>query len=224
MAQNLFEAVIKVNDQAITRYEIEQRARMLTLFRAPGDPHELAREQLIEDRLKLECGPAPTASCWKMTEVQLGDRGICRPRQHERRTDGARPRRGRCCEHIARFVRVGLTWRELTRARFASRVSVTESDLERAKAASVSGSNSDRRARAAVGNHHARPAQIRPWRCRNARRAFRKMTIRGRVFGRRPALFRHAHAWARRADGLGAADPAAAAAAHRSSWRLPPAK
>ena len=27
-AQNIFEAVIKVNDQAITRYEIEQRARM----------------------------------------------------------------------------------------------------------------------------------------------------------------------------------------------------
>jgi len=48
-AQDLFEPVIKVNDLAITRYEIEQRARMLTLFRAPGDPEKLAREQLIEE-------------------------------------------------------------------------------------------------------------------------------------------------------------------------------
>ena len=54
LAQNLFETVIRVNDQAITRFEIEQRARMLTLFRAPGDPIKLAREQLVEERLKMD--------------------------------------------------------------------------------------------------------------------------------------------------------------------------
>ncbi|MEO0371450.1 MAG: peptidylprolyl isomerase, partial [Pseudomonadota bacterium] len=53
-AQNLFEPVIKVNEKAITRYEIDQRARLLTLFRAPGEPVSTAREQLIEDRLKMQ--------------------------------------------------------------------------------------------------------------------------------------------------------------------------
>ena len=52
-AQGLFQPVIKVNEQAVTRFEIEQRARMLTLFRTPGDPIEIAREQLVDDRLKL---------------------------------------------------------------------------------------------------------------------------------------------------------------------------
>src|SRR6056297_4280332 len=54
VSQNLFTPVVKVNDQAITRYELQQRARMLSLFRAPGDPRQLAREQLIEDRIKME--------------------------------------------------------------------------------------------------------------------------------------------------------------------------
>ena len=73
LAQNLFAPVIFVNDQAITRYEIQQRARMLTLFRAPGDPQQLAREQLIEERIKLMPPPGrgspstttPCAPAWR---------------------------------------------------------------------------------------------------------------------------------------------------------------
>ena len=57
-AQNLFDTAIKVNDLSITQYEIDQRARMLSVFRAPGDPRKLAREQLIEDRLKLDAARA----------------------------------------------------------------------------------------------------------------------------------------------------------------------
>src|SRR6056297_1277864 len=57
-AQNMFAPVIFVNDQAITRYELQQRTRMLTLFRAPGDPQRLAREQLIEERIKLDAARA----------------------------------------------------------------------------------------------------------------------------------------------------------------------
>jgi len=36
--QNLFQTVIKVNDQAITQFEINQRIILLGLLRAPGDP------------------------------------------------------------------------------------------------------------------------------------------------------------------------------------------
>ena len=51
-AQNAFSPAIFVNDSVVTHYEIEQRARLLLIMSAPGDPLELAREQLIEDRLK----------------------------------------------------------------------------------------------------------------------------------------------------------------------------
>ena len=141
-AQNLFEPVIKVNDQAITRFEIQQRARMMQLFRAPGDPLEVARTQLIEDRLKIE---AARANGVVLSEDQLtlgieefAGRANMSGEQMVRALAGA----GVDASTLREFVRVGLTWRELNRARFASRVSVTEDDLERAKAA-ISGTSSN---------------------------------------------------------------------------------
>lgn len=137
-AQNLFEPVIKVNDLAITRYEIEQRARMLTLFRAPGDPVKQAREQLIEDRLKMD---AARANGFELEEdtVQVGmeefaGRANMNAEQMLRALEGS----GVNESTFREFVRTGVTWRELIRTRFAPRVSVSESDLERARNA-VSG-------------------------------------------------------------------------------------
>ncbi|KKL80243.1 hypothetical protein LCGC14_2006710 [marine sediment metagenome] len=52
-AQNLFAPVARVNDRVITAYEREQRARLVTLFRTPGDPRELALKALIDERLEF---------------------------------------------------------------------------------------------------------------------------------------------------------------------------
>ena len=54
MAQGLFSPAIKINDRAITQYEIEQRTLFLQVLRAPGDLRETAVEQLIDDRLRRE--------------------------------------------------------------------------------------------------------------------------------------------------------------------------
>ena len=138
LAQNLFETLIRVNDQAITRFEIEQRARMLALFRAPGDPNELAREQLIEERLKMD---AANANGFLIEDVQIqagmeefAGRANMDAEQLIRALEGA----GVARETFREFVRVGITWREFMRARFASRVAVSTDDLDRARAA-VSG-------------------------------------------------------------------------------------
>ena len=140
LAQNLFETVITVNDQSITRYELEQRARMMSLFRAPGDPLEVAREQLIEDRLKLDAAQAnglilEDTERFRPAWRNLPVRANMDAEQMVRALEGA----GVAESTFREFVRAGLSWRELTRARFNSRVSVSESDLERARAA-VSGS------------------------------------------------------------------------------------
>lgn len=138
MAQNLFETVITVNDQSITRYELEQRARMLTLFRAPGDPQKLAREQLIEDRLKLDAALA-NGLILENTDVRAGMEEFAgRVNMDYDQMIRALAGAGVDEASFREFVRAGLGWRELTQARFASRVSVSESDLERAKSA-VSG-------------------------------------------------------------------------------------
>ena len=137
-AQNLFETVITVNDQSITRYEIEQRARMLSLFRAPGDPVELAREQLIEDRLKLDAAQA-NGIVLEDTDVQTGMEEFA-GRVNMDLDQMIRTLAGAGVDETSyrEFVRAGLSWREVTQARFARRVSVNESDLERARSA-VSG-------------------------------------------------------------------------------------
>lgn len=138
-AQTLFEPVIRVNDQAITRFEIAQRARMMTLFRAPGDPQALAREQLIDDRLKLDAARA-RGLVLEEADIRTGmeefasraDLGI---EQFLRQLDGA----GVAEATFRDFVRAGITWRELTRGLFAQQISVSEDDIERARIALSSG-------------------------------------------------------------------------------------
>ena len=55
VAQGQFSPAIKVNEEVITRYELDQRARMLRLFRAPGDPREEAETQLVEEFCSAYC-------------------------------------------------------------------------------------------------------------------------------------------------------------------------
>ena len=132
-AQNLFDTAIKVNDLAITRYEIDQRARMLTLFRAPGDPVKLAREQLIEDRLKVD---AANAIGFELADDQIEagmEEFASRVNLSADELVQALGQEGVDPMTFRDFVAAGLTWREYTRARFGSRVSVTEEDVDRAR-------------------------------------------------------------------------------------------
>ncbi|WP_300547488.1 peptidylprolyl isomerase [Roseovarius sp.] len=140
-AQNLFEPIIHVNDQAITRYELQQRARMLTLFRAPGDPTALAREQLIEERIKLDAARASGVVLddeeIKAGMAEFAGRANMETEQFVTALAGA----GVSEPSFRAFVRAGITWRDLTRARFVSQVSVSEDDIERATLALTGGSS-----------------------------------------------------------------------------------
>lgn len=136
-AQDLFAPVIKVNDAVITGYELEQRARFLTLLRAPGDPNELAREQLIEDRLKMSVAKSAgiTATPDQVMEgmEEFSARANMNAEQFIRALEGA----GVSEQTFRAFAESGLVWREYVRARFASRVSVSEDELDRAERATA---------------------------------------------------------------------------------------
>ncbi len=140
-AQNLFEPIIHVNDQAITRYELQQRARMMTLFRAPGDPAKLAREQLIEERIKLDAarisGVVLDDEAVNAGMAEFAGRANMEPEQFVRELEKA----GVSESSFRAFVRAGVSWRDLTRARFANRVSVSEDDIDRATLALTGGSS-----------------------------------------------------------------------------------
>ncbi|MCM2561214.1 peptidylprolyl isomerase [Lutimaribacter sp. EGI FJ00015] len=140
-AQNPFAPVITVNDKVITGHEIEQRALMLRLFRAPGDPQALAREQLIEERLKLEAieqaGLELSDEGLKEGMEEFSSRADMTPDQFLRALEA-----GGVAEQTYReFVRMGVLWRELVRARFAGRVQISETEVDRALATLTGGSS-----------------------------------------------------------------------------------
>ncbi|MEL7011960.1 MAG: peptidylprolyl isomerase [Pseudomonadota bacterium] len=134
-AQNLFAPVIKVNEKAITRFEIDQRARLLTLFRAPGDPVENAREQLIEDRLKMQ--EAQTVGLVIGEDVLLDAMDEFAARANLELDEMLNALGDAGVEEMTfrEYIRVGITWRELVSARFGAQISVNEDDMERARMA-----------------------------------------------------------------------------------------
>lgn len=139
-AQGLFEPVIRVNDKAVTRYEIEQRARMLTLFRTPGDPVRLAREQLVEDRLKLDAAGTMGITVSDAATDEAMAEFAARGNLSVAEITGMLKEAGVSESSFRAFVRAGVTWRELVRARFARDVTVSEEDVERAKLSVAGGS------------------------------------------------------------------------------------
>lgn len=137
-AQGLFDPVVRVNGAAITRYELDQRAKLLTLLRAPGNASTLAREQLIEDRLKAEAAVANDVTvddaATQAGMEEFASRGDLTAEQMI-----ALLGRGGVAEETFRaFVRAGLQWREVTQKRFGPRVSIDDDDLELAREAAPS--------------------------------------------------------------------------------------
>jgi peptidyl-prolyl cis-trans isomerase SurA len=138
--QGLFAPAIVVNDRVITGYELEQRARMLAVLNAPGDLEALAREQLIDDRLRLqaaaEAGIRPTEE-----EIRAGQEEFAGRADLDRDAFiAALAQRGVAEETFRDFIRAGVAWRTLVRQRFARQSSVSETEIDRALSARGGGS------------------------------------------------------------------------------------
>jgi peptidyl-prolyl cis-trans isomerase SurA len=212
-AQNLFAPAIIVNDQVITGYELEQRRRMLEVLRSPGNLDELAREQLIDDRLRLQAAqdagirPSPEEILDGMEEFAsragLDPRGIRRGAGPERRRRRDLPRFRARRPQLAAAGGAALC---RTRLRVRGRGGPRAHRRRRRQ----------QRARPAVGDHHAHDPGKRADRAR-PRSAHRRARLTGGLFGAGAALLRHRHAWQRRAPALARPERTAAAAApHRA--------
>jgi peptidyl-prolyl cis-trans isomerase SurA len=144
LAQGLFGPAITVNDTVITPYEIDQRARLLTLLRAPGIPEEEARNGLIEDRLRLgetrRAGITPTPE-----EIQDGmEEFASRANLTAEQFIAAIGQQGVAAETFRDFVTAGLAWRTYVRGRFGPRAQVTEAEVDRALSQGTNGQGSVR--------------------------------------------------------------------------------
>jgi peptidyl-prolyl cis-trans isomerase SurA len=138
-AQAQFSPAITVNEAVITPFEIEQRERMLEVFGTPGNLSEVARDQLIEERLK--------AQELDRAGLRLNDEGLQRAMtDFAARADqdldqflaGLR-QNGIAEETLRDFVRVNATWRDYIRQRYGPRAEVTEAEVDRALGQSEGG-------------------------------------------------------------------------------------
>ncbi|MDU8926560.1 peptidylprolyl isomerase [Alisedimentitalea sp. MJ-SS2] len=136
-AQNLFAPAVKVNDKVITHYELQQRARMLQLFRAPGNANEEARKQLIEERLKLDAAEAHGlevgAEDLEAGMEEFAGRANMTNDQFVKALESA----GVARETYRDFIHSGVAWRHLVRAKFGPRIQVGKADVERALASNA---------------------------------------------------------------------------------------
>ncbi|MEN9059940.1 peptidylprolyl isomerase [Ponticoccus litoralis] len=131
-AQGLFAPAIIVNDQVITGYELEQRQRMLSVLRAPGDVTKLAREQLIDDRLRMQAARANGVVVDEEAVAAGMEEFAGRANLTRAEFTKALAASGVAEETFRDFVSAGVAWREVVRARFASRASIDEAEIDRA--------------------------------------------------------------------------------------------
>lgn len=131
VAQGLFAPAAQVGDRVVTAFEVDQRARMLQLFRAPGDPREEALTALVDERLQL---------------AEAARMGLTVP--DEELTEGMEEFAGRANLDRAQFVstlseagidvatfedfvRAGILWRQVVRTRFGDRADISADEIER---------------------------------------------------------------------------------------------
>lgn len=132
VAQGQLTPVITVNDRVITQYELNQRARLLEVFRTPGDLDKAAREGLIEDRLKQQemarFGLAvPEDALQQALEDFAARADLSLPQFTQMLAQN-----GVDFVTLSDFVEVGILWRDFIRSRFNRQVTITDADIERA--------------------------------------------------------------------------------------------
>ena len=127
-----FAPVIVINDAVVSEFEIDQRKAMLRVFRTPGDLQQVARDQLIEDRLKLE---ALNAAGLRITPEGLrGAMGEFSARENMDVDQfiAVLGQAGVAEETFRDFVRVNVSWRDYIRSRFGDRAQVSEAEIDQA--------------------------------------------------------------------------------------------
>jgi peptidyl-prolyl cis-trans isomerase SurA len=131
-AANPFEPALTVNTGVITRYDIEQRIKLLDALGADGDLRKLAVQQLTEDRVKLQAAKdlgieLPEGAIDAGVEEFATSRGLTMDDVYQ-----VLEVRGIDLQTMDDFVESGLVWREVVANRFRARAAPSEADLDAA--------------------------------------------------------------------------------------------
>ena len=131
-AQNLFAPVAKVNESVVTEFEVQQRQRFLEVLNAPGATREGALTSLIDERLRneavAEAGIELTPQGIEDSLAEFASRADLSTEEFTQ----ALGQSGVSRETFRDFVVNSVGWRELVRARYASRVQISDAEINRA--------------------------------------------------------------------------------------------
>lgn len=128
--QNPYAVAIRVNDRVITNFEVTQRVLLLRAFETTGNLEKTAREQLIEDRLRLQ---AAAQAGLTITDEEI-EGGVAEFAGRANLTGEQLyqyvAQRGAAKESMQDFVRAGLLWRNLVQARYGARANVSDDEID----------------------------------------------------------------------------------------------
>uniref|UniRef100_UPI000A268072 peptidylprolyl isomerase n=1 Tax=Pseudooctadecabacter jejudonensis TaxID=1391910 RepID=UPI000A268072 len=132
MATAQFGPAITVNGDVISQYELSQREAMLQVFRTPGNLADVAREQLIEDRLKLSelrrAGLSITDEGLRTAMAEFAGRANLELDQFITLLG----QQGVSEETFRDFVLINVSWRDYIRSRYGDRAQVSEAEIDQA--------------------------------------------------------------------------------------------
>ncbi|MEO0865699.1 MAG: peptidylprolyl isomerase [Pseudomonadota bacterium] len=131
-AQNPFAPVAQVDEALITEFEIEQRSRFLQVLNAPGSDRQSVLQALVQDRLRLaataQVGITLTDDALQAGLAEFAARANLTTEEFVKGLESA----GIARETFRDFVATQLIWRDYIRARYGSRVQITEDQIDRA--------------------------------------------------------------------------------------------
>ncbi|MGJ8545382.1 MAG: peptidylprolyl isomerase [Sulfitobacter sp.] len=134
-AQNLFAPVATVNGAAITQFEVQQRLLFMKVLNAAGASQDTVVDALIDERLRLEAtrdaGLRVSADASRAALAEFASRADLSTEEFVKALGQA----GVAEETFRDFVLNGVAWRDYIRARYGSRVQITEAEIDRALAA-----------------------------------------------------------------------------------------
>ena len=131
-AQNLFAPVAQVDEAVITEFEVQQRSRFLQVLNSPGGDRASVIEELIRDRLRVaetqQRGASLNEGALEQGLIDFAARANLTLEEFTAGLESA----GVARETFRDFVAVSLIWRDYIRARFGSRVQISEDEIDRA--------------------------------------------------------------------------------------------
>ncbi len=128
--QDQFSPELQVGTTVITRYQIDQRARFLSLLGAPGDARDLAREQLTNEAIQLDAAAREGIEL----SPELVEAGISEFAGRANLTTDqfltAISQAGVAPATFRDFITAGVAWRETVRARFGEEMRQTITPIQ----------------------------------------------------------------------------------------------